>query len=77
MRHSPLTIPADVVVTIDTPDGPVYLASFDDLEPWRGHPDAHARTELMLRTAWRAAGAAASPADFARECARLRALHSQ
>ena len=77
MKYSPLTIPADVVVTIDTPDGPVCLASFDDLEPWRGHPDAPARTELMLRTAWRATGASADRMDFARECGRLRALHSQ
>lgn len=62
----------DVIVEVDTPQGTIYLACFDRGEPWEGEPEAHARSELLLRTAWRNAPGTET---FPLECERLRALH--
>jgi len=66
----------DVVVTVPSPNGDVYLASFFASEPqFFGDTFIVERTELLLRSAWLRAKDDHDPMGFTRACERLRSLH--
>lgn len=66
----------DVVVTVPSSNGDVYLASFFANEPqFFGDPLIVERTELLLRNAWLRAKDDSDPLGFTRACERLRNLH--